>query len=257
MVSKVRISQRLSLPWRRAIASIGAARAFVASVVIAALRLVAAGFPNRTRRQAMKIAALTRVHEVAYRLWLSRDLNQALNDILAGAIELLGADKGNIQGLDTKQRVLKIVASQGFEQDFLNFFREVSANDCSACGRALRSGERLVIEDVESDALFTLLRPAARAAGFRAVQSTPILSRAGAPLGMLSTHFRSVHRPSDEDLALLDLYVRQVGDILERHQLDNALHESEERFRLTTLQGTSIGHWEWNLRTEEFICTPP
>jgi len=189
MVSKVRISLRLSLPGRRAIASIGAAWAFVASMITAGLRLVAAGFPNRSGRQARKITALTRVHEVASRLWFSRDLNHALDDILAGAIELLGADKGNIQVLDNEQCVLKIVASQGFEQAFLNFFREVSTADSSACGRGLRSGARLVIEDIESDALFTYLRPVARAAGFRAVQSTPIVSRAGAPLGMLSVGF--------------------------------------------------------------------
>ena len=147
------------------------------------------------------------------------------------------------------------MSSQGFKQDFLQTFSEVSAANNSACGRALRSGKRLVIENVESDALFTLLRPVARAAGFRAVQSTPILSRAGAPLGVLSTHFRSVHRPSKEDLSLLDLYVRQVGDILERHKLDDARRESEERVRLA-LQGTSIGLWEWNLRTGKFTCTP-
>src|SRR5262245_51337535 len=206
MNSKIRIPQRSPLPERRAICAsiLGPARAFVASSMDGGRRLVATNLRKTTSRQAKKIVALTRVHEAASRLWLNRDLNQALDDILAGAIELLGADKGNIQVLDTKQRVLKIVASQGFEQDFLDFFSEVSTADGSACGRALRSGERLVIEDVENDALFALLRPVARAADFRAVQSTPIMSRAGAPLGMLSTHFCSVHRPNEEDLMLLD-----------------------------------------------------
>src|SRR5262245_7820231 len=239
MISKIRIPQHLALSERRAIGAsrLGAARALVVSLIAGGRRLVAASARKSTGRQKKKIVALTLVHEVASRLWLNRDLNQALNDILAGAIELLGADKGNIQVLDTKQGVLKIVASRGFDRNFLDFFSEVSAADDSAFGSALRSCDRLMIEDVDSDAPFTLLRPVARAAGFRAVQSTPILSRAGAPLGILSTHFRSAHRPSDEDLMLLDLYVRQVGDILERHQLDNALRESGERVRLV-MQGT-------------------
>ena len=206
-------------------------------------------------RQAKEFAALTRVHEIVSRLWFNRDLHQALDDLLAGAIELLGADKGNIQVLDTNQGVLKIVAARGFERDFLDLFSEVSAAGASACGRALQSGKRLVIEDVESDALFTLMRPVARAAGFRAVQSTPIISRAGEPLGMLSTHFRSVHQPTEEDLLLLDLYVHQVGDIIERHKLDDALRESEERLRLAQ-RGTSIGIWEWNVRTGKLTWTP-
>jgi hypothetical protein len=61
---------------------------------------------------------------------------------------LLGANKGNIQVLDAKQGVLKIVASRGFKQDFLDCFSEVSAADGSACGKALQSGNRIVIEDV-------------------------------------------------------------------------------------------------------------
>jgi len=210
---------------------------------------------QRVGRQDKQILALTRVHEAASRLWLNRDLTQALDETLAGAIELLGAHKGNIQVLDTKRGVLKIVASRGFKQDFLDFFSEVSAADGSTCGRALNSGNRIVIEDVESDPLFTLLRPVARAAGFRAVQSTPIVSRGGAPLGMLSTHFRSAHRSTEHDLLLLDLYVRQIGDIIERHGIDDALRQREERLRLTRYR-TSIGIWERNLRTGALTWTP-
>jgi GAF domain-containing protein len=162
-----------------------------------------------------------------------------------------GADKGNVQVFDSKRGVLKILASRGFEQTFLDFFREVSALGM----RALRSGERTVIEDVESDIPFALLRPAARAAGFRAVQSTPIMSRGGTPLGVLSTYFSLVHRPTEEDLLLLDLYVRQVGDIIERHEVDAALREGEERLQLAQCQ-TSIGIWEWNLRTGNLTWTP-
>ena len=93
--------------------------------------------------------------------------------------------------------MLTIAAQRGFKQDFLDFFREVSAEDDAACGRALRSGERILIEDVESDAPFAPFRPIARSAGFRAVIYTPLITRDGTALGMLSTHFRSVHRPTE------------------------------------------------------------
>jgi PAS domain S-box-containing protein len=257
MISQIRVPRCLLLPERRAIGAriLGAARALVLSASFSGRRQAVAILRKRARRQAKEIVALTRVHEVASRLWLNRDLHQALDDILAGAIELLGADKGNIQIFDAKQGVLRIVASRGFERDFLNFFGEVSAEDGSACGRSLRSGKRLVIEDVESDSVFTLMRPVARAAGFRAVQSTPIISRSGTPLGMLSTHFRSVHQPTEEDLLLLDLYVRQVGDIIERHDVDNALNESAERLRIAPHR-TSVGIWERVVRTGKLTWTP-
>src|SRR5262245_12426407 len=105
MVSKTRIRWRLALWERRATgaSTFGAARAVVANAIIAARSLAAVSFRKITGQQAKKIVALTRVHETASRLWLNRDLNHALDDILAGAIELVGADKGNIQILDTKQ----------------------------------------------------------------------------------------------------------------------------------------------------------
>src|SRR5262252_5122199 len=40
----------------------------------------------------------------------------------------------------------------------------------------------------------------------------------GTLLGTLATHFRSVHRPTEQDLRLLDLYVRQAADIIEHHR---------------------------------------
>src|SRR5262249_24771097 len=163
------------------------------------------------------------------RLWLKRDLHQALDDVLAGAIELLGADMGSIRVWDSARGMLRIEAHRGFKRECLDLFRQIPTVS-KACERALRSGERMVVEDVVADRLFTPYRPLARAAGYRAIQSTPILSREGAPLGMLATQFRSVHKPAEQDLHLLDLYVRQAADIIEYHKADNALRESEERF---------------------------
>ena len=89
----------------------------------------------------------------------------------------------------------------------------------------------MVIADVEADKPSAPFRRVARAGGFRAVQSTPIMSREGALLGTLATHFRSVHRPTAQDVRLLDLYVRQAADIVDRHRSEDALRESEERLR--------------------------
>jgi len=74
-------------------------------------------------------------------------------------------------------------------------------------------------------------------------------------VGMLATHFRSVHKPSEQDLRLLDLYVRQAADIIERYKAEDALRESEERLRLAQLK-TGIGLWDWDLRTGKVTWTP-
>jgi PAS domain S-box-containing protein len=168
-------------------------------------------------------AALARLHEASARLWNLRDLREGLEEILAASMELLGADKGNVQLLDGGRGVLQIAVQRGFGQDFLDFFREVSAADDSACGRALRFGERIVIKDVGADPEFAPFRPIACASGFRAVQSTPLIGREGKPLGVLSTYFRSVHQPTEQDLRILDLYARQAGDFIERTRMEETL----------------------------------
>jgi two-component sensor histidine kinase/integral membrane sensor domain MASE1 len=205
-------------------------------------------------RLTKKSAALARLHEVSSRLWRTRNLHQALDEILAGAIELLGADKGNIQVLNDSQGELKIAVNRGFKQEFLDCFKIVSAVDDSARGRALRSGERIIIEDVEVDTRYEAFRPAARLAGYRAVQSTPIMGRGGRPLGVLSTHFRSVHHPNREDLLVLDLYVRQASDIIERHEANEALAERNVQITLAG-KAALVGTYTHDLVTNRIRTT--
>jgi len=116
--------------------------------------------------------ALAKLNDWSSRLWRIRNLEEGLREMLAGVIELLGADKGNIQLLNPERGVLTIAVQHGFDQDFLDFFREVSAKDDSACGRALRLQRPIVVEDVDADELFARYRSTARAAHFRSVVST-------------------------------------------------------------------------------------
>jgi PAS domain S-box-containing protein len=172
---------------------------------------------------------LAGLSELTSRLWRARTLQEGLGEILRAVIGLMGADKGNVQLLgEGERRVLTIAAQQGFARDFLEFFREVSAADDTGCGRSLRNGERVIIEDIEADAAYAPYLPVARAAGYRAVVSTPLLSFDGAPLGVISTHFGSVHRPSEDELHRLDLYLRQAADFIQRSRMEHALRRSEQ-----------------------------
>jgi signal transduction histidine kinase len=180
---------------------------------------------------ATELMAMGRLHEFSTRLVASTELQPLLEEVLTATIALQDADFGNIQLYNPETQALEIVAHRGFRQDFLEHFRHVHDNSSAACGRALQQHERVIIEDVHTDPRFEPHRPIAASAGFRAVQSTPLFSRSGEALGMISTHFRHTHRPSECELRLTDLYARQAAEMIERKRSEEALRTSEQLLR--------------------------
>jgi hypothetical protein len=115
-----------------------------------------------------------------------------LDSIILRAIAIARADKGNIQLLEPEAGVLTIAAQCGFGPAFLKYF-ECVRDDPSACAVAMRSGERVIVEDVTTSEIF-VGQPSMNVvvrAGVRAVISTLLMSSAGNLLGMISTHFRA------------------------------------------------------------------
>jgi signal transduction histidine kinase/DNA-binding response OmpR family regulator len=187
------------------------------------------GFSQRT---AADLQAMTRLHEVGNQcVRAGNELERCLQEILDAAIAITGADKGNIQLVDAASDALEIAAQRGFDEPFLKFFGSVHEEFASVCGTAMQSAGCVVVEDITRSAIFTGT-PALGVvleAGVRAVQSTPLLSRTGKVLGMISTHFRLPHRPGERELRLMDLLARMAADYLERRQAEAALRESEQR----------------------------
>jgi len=139
-----------------------------------------------------------------------------LTEILDAAIEGTGANMGNIQLYDPNARRLLIHVQNGFRRPFLDFFDSVHCGE-AACGSALQSGERVVVSDVtdspifrQGDSLQVLLD-----AGVRSVQSTPIVSKSGTVLGMLSTHYRTVKTFAEKDLQLIYHFACEAAAIIE------------------------------------------
>ena len=176
----------------------------------------------------VQLEDMRRLHEMNTRLIGALELPKMLEEILAATISLQGADLGNVQLYDAPTNSLSIVAQHGFSDAFLARFRVVDSRDDTACGRALRGRARVVIEDVEKDDAYEPHRAIAAREGYRAVQSTPILARNGTLKGMLSTHFRQPHLPSERTLQLTDLYMRLAADLIARAQDEDAIRAARD-----------------------------
>ena len=149
------------------------------------------------------------------RLPVTPAMQALLARFLDTALNLHCTDLGNVQVVDPTG-ALVIVAQRGFRKAFLDHFRTVRVRENSACGRAMRSRAPVLIEDVTTDPLFAAHRDIAAAAGFRAVQSTPLISRWGTVLGVLSTHFRTPRRFSPREFELTVQHGKRVAAVLER-----------------------------------------
>ena len=135
---------------------------------------------------------VTRMQQISTRLLQAGDFSLLLQDVLDAAIEITGAQMGNLQLLEAD--VLRITAQRGFDRPFLEFFAAVHGEQ-AACGAALHRAERVIVDDVLHSQFFvgTAALDVMVAAGARAVQSTPLVTRSGRVLGM-SQPTTSTHR---------------------------------------------------------------
>ena len=144
-----------------------------------------------------------------------QNLTPQLYLFLATAIEVMGADKGNVQFYEKERNTLRIVAHIGFNDEFLEIFKSVTPGQC-ACGLAMETGKRVVVEDTSKDPLFDGVGSTFRRFGFAAVQSTPLYDGSGRFFGMLSTHFSKPHRPSEDKFRQLDDYLSRAAPSIGR-----------------------------------------
>ena len=172
---------------------------------------------------AADLAGMTRLYNLNERLNQTEGLEEILQEILAVALDFVGAHKGNIQRLGENGETLRLAVHQGHGQAFVEHFAEGGAK--AICGAALRSRERLVIEDLTqwpglpgTEDLRVLLED-----GNRAGLSTSIATRRGEVLGMLTAYFAEPHRCSDDAMRRLDLLTWIAADAMERWQVDDAL----------------------------------
>lgn len=162
------------------------------------------------RERALKNPSL--LPEVSRRIAYERTIDVA--------VSLMRSDYASLQMLYPERGSggeLRLLAFRGFDPGAAKFWEWVRADSQSTCGIALRDEQRVVASDIaacdfmaDSEDQHVYLQT-----GIHACQTTPLISRAGNLVGMISTHWRSCHEPSENDLRRFDMLARQAADMIE------------------------------------------
>jgi PAS domain S-box-containing protein len=147
--------------------------------------------------------------------------------VIDAAVRIMRSDMASMQVLDTNKNALRLLAFRGFDPDFKDVFQWVRPETGTACSAARRLARRVIVPDVETWELIagTPALDDHRKADIRAVQSTPLMSRGGQLVGMISTHWRNPHQPDERSLRMLDILARQAADLIESKQAQAAAQQ--------------------------------
>jgi GAF domain-containing protein len=148
--------------------------------------------------------------------------------IVDAAIDLMHSDYASLQMLFPERGIggeLRLLAFRGFNPQAARFWEWVRADSQSTCGIALRNRQRVVAADIaacdfmagsEDQEIYLQT-------GIHACQTTPLIGRAGNVVGMISTHWRKPHHPSEQDFRRFDILAWQAADIVERSPQEEGL----------------------------------
>lgn len=174
-------------------------------------------------RLASEVDDLRRLHDFSARSMQQAEVATLLRDLLAAAIEVMHTDKGSVQLYDRCNDRLQLVSTIGLPSDFDRQLTHVDAGESTPCAAALRSAQRIVIEDLPAISDVGEFAQRLRAYGIRAAQSTPILDDGGAVAAIVTTYFDRPREPAERELRLLDLHVEVVRRQLQRKRAEEAL----------------------------------
>lgn len=199
-------------------------------------------------RLQMELADTKLLQSISAHLIYEEHVDSLYSEITDAALTIMQSDFASMQMYYPERGTkgeLKLLASSGLSQEGREFWAWVGDGSGTLCAVAMWTGKRVMSSDMYNceHVINTPDHEMFARAGVLAAQSTPLFSRSGELLGMISTHWTRNHTPSDRDLNLLDILARQAADLIERKKGEEALRQ------------TQIALTEADRRKDEFLAT--
>ncbi|MBD2432944.1 MULTISPECIES: GAF domain-containing protein [Fischerella] len=217
-----------------------------------------AALRDKEAKLAQELADTKQLQHISSQLIQSENINALYEQILDAAIAILLSDMGSMQMFYPEQNELRLLAWKGFDPASAVFWEWVRVDSSSTCGVVFNTGERVIVADVETCDFMagTEDLDACRLSGIRAMQSTPLISRDGRVMGMISNHWREPHQPSERELRLLDVLARQAADLIDRRQAEaDAAADLEDMQRLHELGARLVAEDDIQTLYQEIVAT--
>ena len=100
-----------------------------------------------------------------------------------------------------------------------------------SCGTAAATGERVIVDDIQSHSYWVPYKELAASAGLGACWSEPIRASSGQVLGTFAIYHREPYSPTESDIALIEKSARLASIAIQRRHAEQALFASEQKFR--------------------------
>ncbi|HYR05258.1 MAG TPA: diguanylate cyclase [Gallionella sp.] len=135
----------------------------------------------------------------------------------------------SISLLDREGKHLLTGAAPGLPDFFSAALNRVEIGiGAGSCGTAAFTGQRVIVEDIQTHPYWAPYQEVARKTALKACWSEPIRTTSGKVLGTLAIYLDEARKPSDADVHLIEQTANLAEIALGRNRADQALRESEK-----------------------------
>jgi PAS domain S-box-containing protein len=188
------------------------------------------------------------VLSLLWNLALARtDVSALLDEAVVLAAQTLQVEYAKVLELLPDGNSLLLRAGVGWKEGLVGH-ATIGAWDDSQAGYTLRAREPVIVEDLRAETRFSgpaLLYDHGVVSGMSVV-----IHGKNRPYGALGAHTTQRRSFSTDDINFLQSVANLLATAIERQKAEEALRQSEERFKIVA-RATNDAIWDWNLLTNE------